>query len=128
MSTEYLPAAVTAKGLIHTDPAQGMDIGADGQTAVGEYQSPLPFAGAIDEVRLYFEAATAERIAKRFQDGSEISSDAVLAVSFDDGTARDHGIHRNNGTIEGAKVVDGKFGKAHTIRRPQPEREEEGWE
>ena len=35
----------------------------------------------------------------------EISSDAVLAVSFDDGTARDHSIKRNNGTVEGAQVV-----------------------
>uniref|UniRef100_UPI003561D9C6 hypothetical protein n=1 Tax=Stieleria sp. TaxID=2795976 RepID=UPI003561D9C6 len=39
-------------------------------------------------------------------------SDAVLAVSFDDGTARDHSLHRNNGTLEGGKLVEGKFGKA----------------
>ncbi|MCA9138390.1 MAG: LamG domain-containing protein, partial [Planctomycetales bacterium] len=99
-------------GLIHTDPAQGMDIGADGQSAVGEYTSPMTWSGAIDEVRLYYQAATSEQIAKRYNDGSEISPDAVLAVSFDDGTARDHGLHRNNGTIEGGKLVEGKFGKA----------------
>ncbi|QDV83593.1 PQQ-binding-like beta-propeller repeat protein [Planctomycetes bacterium TBK1r] len=107
-----LAATGKAGGLIHIDPAQGMDIGADGQTAVGNYTSPLPFAGAIDEVRLYFQPASAEQIARRYADGSEISSDAVLAVSFDDGTARDHSLHRNNGTLEGGKLVDGKFGKA----------------
>lgn len=107
-----LAAEGQSLGLIHTDPAQGMDIGADGQTAVGDYNSPLTFSGAIDEVRLYFLAASEEQIAKRFNDGSEISSDAVLAVSFDDGTARDHSLHRNNGTLEGGKLVEGKFGKA----------------
>ncbi|WP_182870943.1 outer membrane protein assembly factor BamB family protein [Stieleria mannarensis] len=107
-----LAASGKSSGLIHIDPAQGMDVGADGQTAVGNYTSPLPFSGAIDEVRLYFRAATAEQVAKRYDDGSEISADAVLAVSFDDGTARDHSLHRNNGTLEGGKPVEGKFGKA----------------
>lgn len=101
-----------AHGLLNTDPLQGMDIGADAQSAVGEYLAPLPFNGVIDEVRLYFEAANADRIAQRYRDGSEISSEAVLAVSFDDGTARDHSVHRNDGTLSGGKQVEGKFGNA----------------
>jgi hypothetical protein len=72
----------------------------------------MQLSGVVDEVRLYFAAASAEQVAKRHADGSEISSDAVLAVSFDDGSARDHSIQRNNGTVEGGKPVDGKFGKA----------------
>jgi len=107
-----LAAEGVAPALIKTDPVQGLDIGADTKTAVGEYQSPLPFAGAIDEVRLYWEAASAEQIAQRFQSGAEISSEAVLVVSFDDGTARDHSLHRNNGTLNGGKIVEGKFGNA----------------
>ncbi|TWU06489.1 outer membrane protein assembly factor BamB family protein [Stieleria varia] len=107
-----LAGSGVANGLLSTDPVQGLDVGADGQSAVGEYKSPMPFSGAIDEVRLYFLAANAEQIAKRYNDGSEISSEAVLAVSFDDGTARDHSLHRNNGTLEGGKLIDGKFGKA----------------
>ncbi len=100
-----------AKGLIAKDPAQQMEIGMDGQTAVGDYKV-TQFTGVIDEVRLYFAAADAQQIAKRFKDGSEISSDAVLAVSFDDGSARDHSTYRNNGTLEAGKLVEGKFGKA----------------
>jgi outer membrane protein assembly factor BamB len=100
-----------AKGLIASDPAQAMEIGMDGQTGVGDYKV-MQFTGVIDEVRLYFAAADAQQIAKRFKDGSEISSDAVLAVSFDDGSARDHSTYRNNGTLEAGKLVDGKFGKA----------------
>ncbi|NNE00098.1 MAG: PQQ-binding-like beta-propeller repeat protein [Pirellulaceae bacterium] len=102
----------TASGLIKNDPAQAMEVGADGQTAVGNYKSPMPLTGIVDEVRLYFAAATDQQIASRYADGSEISADAVLAVSFDDGSARDHSVKRNNGTLEGGKLVDGKFGKA----------------
>ena len=47
-----------------------------------------------------------------YKEGSEIAADAVLAVSFDDGTARDHSTARHNGTVENAKLVDGKYGKA----------------
>jgi hypothetical protein len=100
-----------AKGLLAKDPAQAMEIGTDAQSAVGNY-NVTQFTGVIDEVRLYFHAADAEQIAKRFEDGSEISSDAVLVVSFDDGSARDHSLSRNNGTLERGKLVDGKFGKA----------------
>ncbi len=111
----YVDGEVAGEGkaasLLTNDPAQGMEVGMDAQSSVGEYQAPLPFTGVIDEVRLYFIAATDEQIAKRYKDGSEISSDAVLAVSFDDGSARDHSTYRNNGTVEG-KLTDGKFGKA----------------
>ena len=78
---------------------------------MGEYQSPNLFGGVIDEVRLYFSAASDDQIAERFKDGSEISSEPVLVASFDDGTARDLSTHRNNGTVGGGKSVEGKFGK-----------------
>ena len=107
-----LVGKASTKGLITSDPAQGLEVGADAQSAVGNYNSPLQFSGVIDEVRLYFIAASDEQIARRFNDGSEISSDAVLAVSFDDGTARDHSTRRNDGTLSGGKIVDGKYGKA----------------
>lgn len=106
-----LAAEGEAKSLIATDPAQALEIGTDAQTSVGNYRV-TQFTGIIDEVRLYFQAATDEQIAKRYADGSEISSDAVLAVSFDDGSARDHSTARNNGTVEKGKLVEGKFGKA----------------
>ncbi|MDM4014082.1 PQQ-binding-like beta-propeller repeat protein [Roseiconus lacunae] len=98
-------------GTLTVDPAQGLDVGADGMTAVGDYQSPSQFSGVIDEVRLYFIAATDEQILRRYENGQEISPDAVLAVSFDDGTARDHSLQRNSGTIDGGTIVDGKYGK-----------------
>lgn len=100
-----------APGLISRDPAQGLEVGTDAASMVGIYSAPQ-FVGIVDEVRLYFHDATAEQIAARYENGSEIAGDAVLAVSFDDGTARDHSTFRHNGTVENAKLVDGKYGKA----------------
>lgn len=101
-----------SQGLVSHDPAQALEVGADASTAVGNYDSPNNFTGIIDEVRIYFQSFDDEAVAKRFTDGVELSAEAVLAVSFDDGSARDHSLNRNNGTVEGGELVDGKVGKA----------------
>ena len=100
-----------ATALLATDPAQGLEVGADDATAVGDYQSPNPFVGVIDEVRLYFTAVTDEQIAERFKDGSEIPTEPVLVATFDDGTARDMSTFLNNGTVDGGESVEGRFGR-----------------
>ncbi len=104
-------ASGEASGLLATDPAQGMEIGGDDQSAVAEYTSPNLFTGIIDEVRLYFTAAGADEVAARFADGEELSPDPALVASFDDGTARDLSVNRNNGTVRSGKPVEGKFGR-----------------
>jgi hypothetical protein len=101
-----------AKSLLPSDPAQGLEVGCDADSAVGDYESPNTLAGIVDEPRLYFMVFDDEAVSARYQDGHELSDAAVLAASFDDGSARDHSLHRNNGTVENAKVVEGKFGKA----------------
>ncbi len=106
-----LAGEATAPSLLARDPAQGMEVGTDLGGSVGDYDNP-DFTGVIDEVRLYFLAADAEQVKHRFDDGSEISSEAVLAVGFDDGSARDLSVHANNGTLEGGRRVDGKVGGA----------------
>ncbi|MEZ6130717.1 MAG: PQQ-binding-like beta-propeller repeat protein [Planctomycetaceae bacterium] len=106
-----LVADGTATGLLQNDPAQGLEVGGDDQSAVGDYESPNPFSGVIDEVRLYFDAATAEQVAERFKDGSELMADPILVVGFDDGTARDVSQNRIDGTVSGAKSVEGKVGQ-----------------
>ncbi len=105
-------AEEVATGLLTKDPAQGLEIGADAGSAVGEYDSPNPFAGIIDEFRLYMNAIDDAAIAERFKNGSELGNDPRLVVTFDDGTVRDFSTHRNNGTLEGGTLVEGKFGNA----------------
>jgi outer membrane protein assembly factor BamB len=112
----YVDGEVVANGkassLLTKDPAQGLEIGSDEQSAVGDPATTIGFTGLIDEFRLYLQAASDQQILDRVKNGSEISSEAVLAVSFDDGTARDDSTARNNGTIEGGKQVEGKIGNA----------------
>lgn len=106
-----LAAEGLAPSLLTKDPAQAMEIGDDAAGSVGDYASPFPFGGIIDEVRLYFTAATTERIAERYKDDSELSGEPALVVSFDDGSARDLSTNRNNGTLEGGNVIEGHVGK-----------------
>ncbi len=105
-------AAGKATGFLTKQPADGLEIGSDENSTVGEAASSVGFTGVIDEVRLYYSAADDQQVVDRFKKGSEISSDAVLAIGFDDGSARDDSISRNNGTVEGGKPVEGKLGNA----------------
>jgi len=105
-------AEEVATGLLTKDPAQGLEIGADAGSAVGEYETPHSFAGIIDEVRLYLNATDDAAIAERFKNGSELGNDPRLVVPFDDGTARDFSTYRNNGTLDGGALVEGKIGNA----------------
>lgn len=107
-----LAAEGRATSMLTKDPAQGLEIGNDAGSAVGDYQLPNQFVGIIDEVRLYFAAVDAATVKARFTDGSEMHPEPVLVVSFDDGTARDMSLHRNNGTLSGGRPAKGKFGEA----------------
>ena len=101
-----------APGVLAGNPKQGMEIGADAGTAVGNYKSPSPFTGSIDEVRVYFAALDDAAIAARFEKGEDPAADAALVLTFDDGDARDFSPFRNNGTVSFAEAVNGKVGKA----------------
>ncbi len=112
----YVDGKLAAEGqgdsLLTKDPAQNLEIAADLGTAVGQYESPNAFGGIIDEVRLHWSTFSDEAITTRFERGEELADDAALAVTFDDGSARDLSTNRNNGTVEGGRVVEGKFGQA----------------
>jgi hypothetical protein len=107
-----LAAEGTAPGLLTKDPAQPLDIGDDTGSAVGEYTLPNQFVGIIDEVRLYFAEVNADTVQARFQDAAEMHPEPALVVSFDDNTARDMSLNRNNGTLNGGQPVEGRFGQA----------------
>ncbi len=102
----------TGKGLLTKEPADSIQIGADVGSSIGGPKTSTGFSGIIDEFRLYYVAADDAQIAARFKNGSEVSSEAVLAIGFDDGSARDDSSRRNNGTLEGGRVVEGKIGGA----------------
>jgi len=100
---------------VPSQPMESIDIGADSQTEVVDYQGTTGFEGPIDEVRLYHRALGAAEMAERAA-GKELTAadkaGLVLAYSFDDGKAVDASGQGNHGSVERATVVEGKFGWA----------------
>ena len=114
----YINGELSAEGkshaLISTDPKQPMELGLDGQSAVGEYPTTLAFTGVLDEVNLYYAALSAEEIKARFSqpDQAPPRADALaLACSFDKGGANDASGNKNHGKIVGARSVPGQVGR-----------------
>ena len=109
-----LAAEAVSPALIPTDPAQGLEVGADDATAVGDYKSPSGFTGMIDEVRIYHAALTADEIAAHgsSRERTPTTDDRlVLACTFEGGTADDASGNGHDGTISGAQSGKGKFGR-----------------
>ncbi|MDP6635391.1 MAG: PQQ-binding-like beta-propeller repeat protein [Phycisphaerae bacterium] len=104
-----------AAAMITANPQEGMEIGADDATIVGNYSSAMPFTGLIDELRLHRRALDAAEIARRADApggpfGDEVK--LVLACSFDAGKGSDASGNENHGAVTGGKFVAGKSGKA----------------
>ena len=109
-----LSGSAQASGFVG-NPGQPMEVGADAQSGVGEYESPFAFAGLIDEVRVYFRALSHAEIKQHCErPGQAAGSEPKLALcySFDKGDARDESGNGNDGQPEGVEPVDGRSGKA----------------
>jgi len=110
-----LAASSSVSGLIAQDPQEAMEIGADDNSTVGEYRSPFVFKGLVDEVSVYHRALNAEVIAEHASAIGQAAidkTDLVLRLSFDKGDAADLSGKSNNGKVDGAVAVEGKFGRA----------------
>jgi len=110
-----LAASGKAAGLIDSNPAQPLEIGADDQGGVGEYRSPFGLTGLIDEVRVYYGSITAAEIKARYEHPDKATpktAKVVLALSFDKGNARDASGWKNHGRVVSVRPAPGKFGGA----------------
>jgi hypothetical protein len=110
--------------LLPSDPAQGLEIGADDAGAVGDYRSPLGFTGMIDEVRIYHAALSNDEIADHASSTDRTPTDdrrLVLACTFEGGTAEDVSGNGHDGELDASQSVKGKFGRAmqFTFRQSQ---------
>ena len=110
-----LAASGKAPGLIASDPAQAMEIGSDEGGAVGDYTSPFPFTGRIDDVRVYHGAVTDAEIRKhRDAPGETAAAGAtlVLRYTFDKNDAADDSGSKNAGKLEGVQFSGGVSGRS----------------
>jgi hypothetical protein len=115
-----LAATGKAPGLVATEPAQALELGADSGGAVGNYQSPYQFAGTIDEVRIFHRALSAEDITQSTKDPEQArdrNKEAVLALSFDAGNAKDLSGNKNDGELGSLPTGQGKLGAALVFPR-----------
>lgn len=107
----YVDGKLAAKGvapfLLGSDPIQSLDLGADSISPVGEYSSPFPFTGLLDEVRLHLGEVPPETLllgARDPQAARPLPKTCVLACSFDDGTAADQSPHKHKPSVNGPKA------------------------
>ena len=110
-----LAGSAKAASMFTADPQEGMEIGLDDNSFVGNYNSSMPFTGLIDEVRVYRRALGAAEIAKRAAGAGGTKgdeTDLVLACSFDDGKGTDASGNKNHAVVSGHKFAAGKSGKA----------------
>jgi outer membrane protein assembly factor BamB len=111
-----LAGSAKTTGLIAADPQEAMQIGADEGSTVSDYASPFGFKGLIDEVRIYHRALDQAEIEQHASAdppqadlGPVDKTGLVLCYSFDKGDAADTSGNGNNGNIDGAVAVKGKF-------------------
>lgn len=114
-----LAVEAETKGLIPSVPVQSLEIGGDDGSAVGEYQSPFPIKGVLDEVGVFHGSLSAEEVSARFEKGPAAAGDLadarfVVSCSFDKGGAEDFSGMGNHGSNNGGgkPVAEGKFGAA----------------
>ncbi|MBI1372445.1 MAG: PQQ-binding-like beta-propeller repeat protein [Phycisphaera sp.] len=112
-----LAASARADGPLPKDPIEGVSIGTDDETPVGEYKRAVGFTGLIDDVRIYRKARSeaqiaADAAAPADADAKPDADGLVVAFGFDDGKATDASGNQLNGAVDGASTAPGRAGKA----------------
>jgi outer membrane protein assembly factor BamB len=115
-----LVAEGTAPALIPSEPKQTLELG--GETgAVGDYREPYNFVGELDEVRVFHRALTEQEIAEAataVEASRKLNSQAVLACTFDAGSAKDDSGHDNQGDLGALPTGQGRVGTGVVFPRP----------
>jgi len=117
-----LVAEAKAPGLVAKTPVQGLQIGADALSSVGEYATPFAFKGVVDEVRVYHRALNDPEMGKLADWGNEPKDKSLVLYSgFETGKATDDSGNKHAGVMTRANIVRAKTGKAvHFDGRSRP--------
>ncbi|MCL5280720.1 MAG: LamG domain-containing protein, partial [Planctomycetes bacterium] len=110
-----LAATGSVSGLLASNPAEDLEVGADEGSAVGSYDGPFAFQGLMDEVRIYHRALTEAQVADHASASSPAAldnADLVLRFSFDQGDASDSSGQGNHGRTGGVTPAKGRFDQA----------------
>lgn len=109
-----------SEGLLTKTPRDGLDLGMDVGSAVGNYKPTFSFTGLIDELRVYDRELTVEEIKLSVRNPEQARSrnkESVIACTFDNGSAKDMSGNKRNGTLKGVDFGKGKLGTALWFRK-----------
>ncbi|MBI4658653.1 MAG: PQQ-binding-like beta-propeller repeat protein [Verrucomicrobia bacterium] len=115
-----LVANGTAPNLVARKPAQGLELGADSGSQVGDYGPNHGYTGLIDQFAIFHRALSAEEVALHASPlfSPRIADGAVLFSSFDRGDARDESGGQSHGVLSGVDTGKGRSGAALWFRKP----------
>ncbi|MEM7144632.1 MAG: PQQ-binding-like beta-propeller repeat protein [Verrucomicrobiota bacterium] len=101
-------AAGKSKGLLTKVPVQGLNIGADTKSVVGNYKTPFAYGGLIDEVKIYHGDITPAEVAALSEGTNPANADLVLACDFEGGSPKDSSGYDNHGQAQGTVTSRGR--------------------
>ena len=112
-------AEAPAPGFISRKPAQGLCLGAPGGGMVSDYGHGAGYTGMLDQFAVWPSALTDKQIVEHANGATFIQrgNGALIACSFDNGTARDDASGALMGAISGVETGKGKVGAALWFRK-----------
>jgi outer membrane protein assembly factor BamB len=114
-----LAAQAPAPGFISRKPAQGLSLGHAGGSLVSDYGKDAPYTGMLDQFAVWPKALNDKEIVEHANNANYIArgNGAMIACSFDNGTARDDAGGSMMGAISGVETGKGKVGAALWFRK-----------
>ncbi len=114
-----LAAETKAPGLIPGKPRQGLSLGMAGGSLVSEYGNDKPYTGLLDQFAIWPRALGAGELIEHANGANFIQrgNGALLACSFDNGTAKDDAGGVLLGTMNGVETGKGKIAVALWFRK-----------
>ncbi|MCW8130638.1 MAG: PQQ-binding-like beta-propeller repeat protein [Planctomycetota bacterium] len=110
-------ASQKSTGLVAKKPSVGLYLGASGSSRVSDLGQGKNFTGALDQLAIYHRALSADEVAGHAQaKAATVDPDAVLALAFDAGSAKDLSANKINGVAHDTGAAEGKFGGALGLR------------
>jgi outer membrane protein assembly factor BamB len=112
-------AEAKAPGLITKKPNQGLILGAPGGSLVSDYGNDTPYTGLLDQFAVWGRALTPAEIIDHANGANFIQrgNGAMIACSFDNGTAKDDAGSALIGAMSGVETGKGKIGAALWFRK-----------
>jgi hypothetical protein len=115
-----LAAEAKAPGLITRQPNQGLSLGVAGGSLVSDYGKDAPYTGMLDQFAVWGRALAVGDIVEHANGANFIArgNGALLACSFDNGTAKDDAGGTLLGAMSGVETGKGKIGAALWFHKP----------